>query len=504
MAITLQDIIQGQQKIAQKDLMETTQLRMSVSELRQLSAEQLKPLEQTAEATQQSVKLDDSTAKGIDKLVDSSRKTTDQLKETVRLLKPEKIKELRGTVLGREQYKGVKERFSEGMEKTLSVRGIADMFNVIKRGSGGFFDRLLAKREERKEYITAREKMSGELVKTIGPRAARNKFEEEFKAQQEIQKLLRMNERQISRMEKLGFSQEQIAKTPEGMRQAELIEKMVQVDPRLEVSDEDREESVAREKEQTETIKEQNETLEKQLEGQEKSDKFISKIHDMMKEMLDLVRGGSMFGGGLGIPPVVPTKAGALGKVASMARAALPAVGLVGGVVGAAALAATPFLMDENAKGNPNETGDYTLSKPISEMSAYERFFGKVGAKRQSIEEMVDAGAKFTPEEAADIKKYYEIDVPTTDDTKQVTPTPEATPTVAPSVSLAPKVQAGEVIYNKSAENASVSANAPAVSNNVVAPTTINNKNERISIKNNTRNQDSSYSSLIQSRFVPV
>lgn len=85
------------------------------------------------------------------------------------------------------------------------------------------------------------------------------------------------------------------------------------------------------------------------------------------------------------------------------------AVGIVGGA---------PFLMDENGrKESPNETGDYKLTKAISEMTPYERFFGRVGSKRESIEDMIKASIDnktpvFTEEEANDIKKYYEIDVP--------------------------------------------------------------------------------------------
>lgn len=81
------------------------------------------------------------------------------------------------------------------------------------------------------------------------------------------------------------------------------------------------------------------------------------------------------------------------------------------------------------------------------------------------------------------------------------TGSPVAVPTPQPVEPVA-----ANAVYNQSAQN-----NETAITNNsaapttVVAPTTVNNtKNERISFKNSTRNTDSSYSSLIQSRFVPT
>lgn len=109
------------------------------------------------------------------------------------------------------------------------------------------------------------------------------------------------------------------------------------------------------------------------------------------------------------------TAVGALKKVGSkvlpfLARA-LPAVGV-------GLLAASPFMASEHGmEENPNETGNYKLFKPISKMSPWERFTNRVGGKRQSIEEMIESSVDrktpvFTEEEAADIKKFYEIDVP--------------------------------------------------------------------------------------------
>lgn len=119
------------------------------------------------------------------------------------------------------------------------------------------------------------------------------------------------------------------------------------------------------------------------------------------------------------------TSRAATSVAGAAARTLLP----MAGIAGVAFLGALPYLLDENGKkGNPNETGDYTLTKPITEMTAQEKWTGRVGAKRESILEMVEASkdAKapvFTEAEAADIKKFYDIDVPkeTVGDKKKIT-----------------------------------------------------------------------------------
>lgn len=111
---------------------------------------------------------------------------------------------------------------------------------------------------------------------------------------------------------------------------------------------------------------------------------------------------------GIGVLGGGPKKSiGGLARLAGtvLSRASLP--------VAAGLAAASPFMMSEHGmEANPNETENYKLSKPISEMGAWEKFTNKVGAKRQSIEEMIDAGKTFDEKEASDIRKYYEIEVP--------------------------------------------------------------------------------------------
>lgn len=106
-------------------------------------------------------------------------------------------------------------------------------------------------------------------------------------------------------------------------------------------------------------------------------------------------------------------------------------------------------LSADATKGDPIEKGDYTLSKPISQMETMEKLGGAIGAKKQSIEETIERGMElindgrgkpiFTQKDAEDIKKFYEIDVP-----KQLIKMAEpvkstpASPAPAPSTASAP------------------------------------------------------------------
>lgn len=74
-----------------------------------------------------------------------------------------------------------------------------------------------------------------------------------------------------------------------------------------------------------------------------------------------------------------------------------------------------------------------------------------------------------------------------------------------PSVSKAQPFSANAV-YNASAENAeSAAASNAGTTNNVVAPTTVNNTNNQVGgYKPDVRNQDSSFKRMLDSRYVPV
>lgn len=145
----------------------------------------------------------------------------------------------------------------------------------------------------------------------------------------------------------------------------------------------------------------ENKPFKSELLGEEpkQEESGVSGEKGLLDSLKDMLLGG-VVGQNLKKLPSI----GSLAKTV-VSRAALP--------VSAGLLAASPYMMSEHGmEANPNETDNYKLSKPISEMGAWEKFTNKVGAKRQSIEEMMESGKKFDDQQAADIKKYYEIDVP--------------------------------------------------------------------------------------------
>jgi hypothetical protein len=123
-------------------------------------------------------------------------------------------------------------------------------------------------------------------------------------------------------------------------------------------------------------------------------------------------------------------------------------------------------MSDDATKSDPIENKDYTLSKPISQMSWTEKLGGAIGAKKQSIDDTIERGMElmadgrgkplFTPKEAEDIKKFYEITVPqqliktaepvsSTEGTSAPATTPAAQPTSTQAPSATPSAIATPV-----------------------------------------------------------
>lgn len=143
----------------------------------------------------------------------------------------------------------------------------------------------------------------------------------------------------------------------------------------------------------------ENKQFKPELLGEELSEQGPTENKGVLDSLKDMLLGGAAGQNIKKMPSI-----GNLAKTV-ISRAALP--------VTAGLVAASPYMMSEHGmEANPNETDNYKLNKPISEMGTWEKFTNKVGAKRQSIEEMMESGKKFDEQQASDIKKYYEIDVP--------------------------------------------------------------------------------------------
>lgn len=87
----------------------------------------------------------------------------------------------------------------------------------------------------------------------------------------------------------------------------------------------------------------------------------------------------------------------------------LPLAGMAAAFVGLKLVVETIFNKD-GQKPMPTESGDYSLEKPVEDMSTMERFRSRVGAKRRDVEEFQENGGIVSEKEAAEIKKSYGIE----------------------------------------------------------------------------------------------
>lgn len=122
--------------------------------------------------------------------VSRSRKTFDPISEMIRArLFPKE--------------RSLKEKFG-GMRSTLNTLG------VVKKDSGGLFDKLLERREVKNQFITDQLKVNPQMTDT---KANREIFGKKFDQQQRIQKELNQYSGEIERLKEGGFTEKQIARS---------------------------------------------------------------------------------------------------------------------------------------------------------------------------------------------------------------------------------------------------------------------------------------------------
>lgn len=149
----------------------------------------------------------------------------------------------------------------------------------------------------------------------------------------------------------------------------------------------------------------------KEAAAQRETQRILTKIADSTKSLAKNADGM----GSATSAAAAALAGGALpATIASLGTAATALLSIAGPAALATAIAfgVSKVFGKEGMSSMPSETGEYKLSKPIGEMSTWERFTSRAGSRRQDIEEMVENGKKFTVTQAADIKKYYGIDVP--------------------------------------------------------------------------------------------
>lgn len=129
-----------------------------------------------------------------------------QIKELVKLTKDSAkgISDIAKTRQG--QTAGEKIRDQMG-SKFGSLRSILDTIGVVNKGSGGFVDRALTKREDNKNFVRAEMQLMG---------STKGEATQKLKAIQEQEKVVKANERQIQKYANMGVGEESLGQTKKG------------------------------------------------------------------------------------------------------------------------------------------------------------------------------------------------------------------------------------------------------------------------------------------------
>lgn len=118
----------------------------------------------------------------------------------------------------------------------FTLRGFLDKTGIVNRGSegliGGTIDKILEKREAKQEYIKTMEK-TDPSVRMMGKDRAREMFGERFDKSNKLQIDIKKNEEELDRMRSMGLTQQQIERSPEYKKKAELEAGLAKVDPRF-------------------------------------------------------------------------------------------------------------------------------------------------------------------------------------------------------------------------------------------------------------------------------
>jgi hypothetical protein len=156
----------------------------------------------------QSVKVIKSSqeVKNKEEEIKVNKEQLDVLKELVSLTKDsaKSIADLAKERQGQTTGERVRGSFSD---KFGSLRNVLNTAGIVTKGSGGFVDRALSKREDDKNFVKGEMKLRG-----VTKEEAIDKLQQ-VKSQE---KVIKQNENEISKYTKLGISEKQLAGTEQG------------------------------------------------------------------------------------------------------------------------------------------------------------------------------------------------------------------------------------------------------------------------------------------------
>jgi hypothetical protein len=133
----------------------------------------------------------------------------------------------------------VKERV-ENIKEFFTLRGFLDKTGIVEKGSKGFIggiaDKALERREAKQQYVKDMMK-TDPTVRLMGEDKAKKVFKKRFDKSQEAGIDLQTNEKEITRLKEAGLTEEQIKRSPEYKKKAQLEGTLAKIDPRFRGSD---------------------------------------------------------------------------------------------------------------------------------------------------------------------------------------------------------------------------------------------------------------------------
>lgn len=456
--------------------------------------------------------------KKLEKITDDARKISGQ-----------EAKNISETSLGRRTYNTGQSRMAnlkDSASDFFTVRGFLDKTGVVKRGSGGVLSEYLDKAEGKQKYINSRAKIDG------GDKTSRKAYAKQFDAQQDIQFDISRNEKILKQYQDQGFTEEQIARTPEAKRRTELATNLAKVDPRVRPKGFDRKSGLVKEDPSvkpnggdrkgglveevqssalqtgmSEAIKPNDAVSQGSDETLLEQNRMVAQQTDLLIQIEENTRPGSEEKLKPPTPAVENSSGGMLdmlggkklGGIAKAAGKGLLNAGKAFALPAAAAFAATNIAdyglgklgIGKDEKGEDLKIDAAKDEENWSKMSTGQKVGSGVLRTIENIGGFVgldNLAREASSARIAEESKYFE---PAVSGTAQVRPNNQP--------------QSGNIISKQSGDNEQAKldvSNKPA-GNTIVAPsTTVNNNQSKVSIKAPIRNQESSQSQYLRNRYV--
>lgn len=590
MAITLKDILAGQEKYAEQEKISSSTERMSLSEFRKMlgasqqeaqdQTEILGNIEETSTATAKvQEKVEDGTEKmqeTLEGIGDTMKKQLGVMSKFVKVETPKEAKEVAELAKGVPTFttfgERMKERFT-GFKKAFTPdnlkRTILGATNI-----GGINDKRLA----RMDYV--------EQQKLLGSEKSEKELQLDFERRNAAAKEMKKTERDIEEFKaKTGVSDEQMQQIKGGRAEELLSQRAAQaqefskydlramLDKRLQQGEGDVFAGKEREEETNLIVEKNADNLKEQLDTQNTMSETLEKIYTTlvgMKDSIGKVGAAEPSDSGPGVTDLLGRggrgKTGRLGKIGSklksmaktggrflmsptgMAIGGVLAAGAVGGYLGVKAKEYREEKEAANRESELKEISDKPLNvdelKKLPDAGdAWKPADVSARARLENLTNLrVEQGQRFTQEEADLVKQKLDIVIP-----KELIGTEAVTPKEAPAPTptnteekykqvfdeqmkkhgnrnIATKIAqretglfgtgvspsavepvAANAVYEKSAEVAPNIAATGNTNNTVVAPTNVtNNSTVMPTPRADVRNQDSTFRSMAERRFIPA